>query len=172
MSKTIEQCSVCTKTATLRREPLISSPIPEYPWQVLGSDLFELNGSTYLLVADYLSRYPELIKLTSTTSSSIISSLRTIFSRHGIPETMRSDNGPQYAAEEMEQFAHDYGFNLITSSPRFPQSNGFIERMVKTVKQLLQDTPDPNLALLNYRTTPLPWCGYSPSLPAITGHGL
>ena len=163
ISEMVEQCSACTKTATLKKEPLISSPVPEYPWQVIGSDLFELNGSTYLLVADYLSRYPELVKLTSTTSNSIISSLRAIFSRHGIPETMRSDNGPQYAAEEMEEFARNYGFNLITSSPRFPQSNGFIERMVKTVKQLLQHTPDPDLALLNYRTTPLPWCGYSPS---------
>ena len=163
ISNKVGNCSACAKTATLKREPLISSPVPEYPWQVVGSDLFELNGSTYLLVADYLSRYPELVKLTSTTSNSIISSLRAIFSRHGIPETMRSDNGPQYAAEEMKGFAREYGFSLITSSPRFPQSNGFIERMVKTVKQLIQHAPDPNLALLNYRTTPLPWCGCSPS---------
>ena len=37
------------------------------------------------------------------------------------------------------------------------------ETTVKTVKQLLRDTLDPYLALLSYRSTPLPWCNKSPS---------
>ena len=35
--------------------------------------------------------------------------------------------------------------------------------MVQTVKGLLTKADDPHLALLVYRSTPLPWCGYSPS---------
>ena len=38
-----------------------------------------------------------------------------------------------------------------------------MQRAVKTVKALLNDAPDPHLALLSYRTTPLPWCGLSPA---------
>ena len=142
ISRMVDQCPHCSKTTTLRKEPLMSSPVPEYPWQTIGSDLFELDGATYLLVADYLSRYPEVVKLTSTTSGKVIDSLRSIFARHGIPETLRCDNGPQYASAEMEQFAKEYGFKITTSSPRYPQSNGFIERMVKTVKQLLTEKSD------------------------------
>ena len=71
----IEQCPECAKVATHWREPLITTPVPEYPWQVVGSDLFELNGVKYLLVADYLSHYPEVTKLTSTTGSSIVTAL-------------------------------------------------------------------------------------------------
>ena len=33
----------------------------------------------------------------------------------------------------------------------------------KTIKTLLQQADDPHLALLNYRATPLPWCGLSPA---------
>lgn len=50
-----------------------------------------------------------------------------------------------------------------TSSPHFPSSNGQAKRAVKTVKHLLKNADDPFLALLSYRSTPLPWCGMSPA---------
>ena len=47
----------------------------------------------------------------------------------------------------------------ITSSPRYPQSNGFIERMVQTVKITLEKAKqlrmDNLMDLLSLRTTPL-----------------
>ena len=110
---------------------------------------------------DYFSRYPEVIKLSSTTSSSVIAALKTVFARHGIPETLQSDNGrPQYSSQE---FAQMYGFNHVTSSPRYPQSNGQVERMVLIVKRMLQKSNDPHVALLSYRSTPDPSCGKSPA---------
>ena len=159
----VEQCSVCAKAASLRKEPLVPSPLPQYPWQVIASDLFELEGNHYLVVVDYFSRYPEVIRMTSTTSAAVITALKSIFSRHGIPEIVRSDNGPQYASREFTAFAASYGFQLVTSSPRYPQSNGQAERTVKTVKTMLKKADDRHLALLSYRATPFPWCGLSPA---------
>ena len=89
--------------------------------------------------------------------------MKSVFSRHGIPETVVTDNGPQYSSQEFAAFANQYGFTHTTSSPHFPQSNGHAERAVKTVKKLLKGAEDQYLALLSYRSTPLPWCGYSPA---------
>ena len=122
----------------------------------MGSEFFMLNGANYILVVDYFSHFPEVVKLTSTTTSSIVNALKFIFSRHGIPQTVVSDNGPQYASHEFARFAREYDFSHKTSSPHFPQSNGQAERTVQTLKKLLQDSVDPYMALLCYRATLLP----------------
>ena len=87
----------------------------------------------------------------------MINHLKGIFDEHGIPECFVSDNGPQYSSEEFKQFATNYGFEHVTSSPMYPRSNGFAERMVQTVKQLFtkvwESGQDPHLLCL--RTTPI-----------------
>ncbi|UYV82908.1 hypothetical protein LAZ67_22001344 [Cordylochernes scorpioides] len=55
-----------------------------------------------------------------------------------------------------------YGFTHVTSSPRFPQSNGMAEAGVKIAKMILKKNQDPSLGLLEYRSTPLE-NGYSPA---------
>ena len=159
----IQKCPECVKSIPNSREPLIPTPLPEHPWEKVAADLFQLNGLTYLLVVDYFSRYPEVIRLTSTTSKAVISSLKAMFSRHGVPLVLMSDNGPQFDSSDMREFANTYAFQHITSSPHYPQSNGLAERTVKTMKGLLKHTTDPCMTLLSYRSTPLPWCNYSPA---------
>ena len=95
----VKRCPECTCDATPNKEPLMPTSLPDHPWQKVGSDLFALKGANYLIVVDYFSRYPEVVQLKSTTSQSIITSLKSIFSRHGIPEILVSDNGPQYSSK-------------------------------------------------------------------------
>ena len=159
----IQNCPQCVKSQIPTKEPLLSTPLPSHPWERVVADLFHLKGRSYLVVVDYFSRYPEVVRLNCTTSNNIVTTLKSIFSRHGIPAAFVSDNGPQFASMEMMEFASKYGFRHITRSPRFPQSNGLAERTVKTVKSILQDASDPYMALLSYRTTPLPFCHLSPT---------
>ena len=159
----VKQCHTCAREFTPRRQPMIPTQLPGYPWQKVGTDLFHFKGANYLLVVDYFSRYPETVKLTNTTSQNIIDALKNIFSRYGIPEIVMSDNGPQYSSQEFADFAKNYDFHHKTSSPHFAQSNGQAERMVQTVKRLLKDSKDPYLSLLTYRSTPFPWCNLSPA---------
>ena len=163
MQNFVQQCGICRQQTLPSTEPMIPMPLPKRPWERVGTDLFELQGKNYIVIADYYSRYPEVIRLTSTTSASVIAAMKPVFSLHGIPDTVVSDNGPQYDSKEMKEFASLYGFNCVTTSPHYPQSNGFAERMVKTVKKLLTGMPDMYMALLSYRATSLPWCNLSPA---------
>jgi hypothetical protein len=73
----------------------------------------------------------------------------------GVPQVILTDNGPQYIGESYRTLMKDYDILHITSSPHHPQSHGFIERMVETVKALIKKSPRATAkALLAYRTTP------------------
>ena len=162
LEEVVSNCPVCCKHRQQHAEPLLPSTFPDRPWLKVATDLFEWKKSTYLLIIDYYSRYVEMAKLSTSTSNDVVTHLKSIFARHGIPQTVMSDNGQQYAAETFARFAQQYGFTNITSSPKYPQSNGAIERAVKTVKALLDKNEDPYLALLAYRSTPLE-NSYSPA---------
>ena len=90
IAQKVRSCTICCRDSIHRKEPLITSPLPEHPWQVVGTDFFEFERKNYLVVVDYFSRYPELVKMPSTTSNSTISALKAIFARYGIPEVLRS----------------------------------------------------------------------------------
>ena len=136
----VENCPTCSKFRQQHQEPLMPTPIPERPWQLIATDLFIPEKVTYLIVVDYYSRYVEVVTLFKSTSSlKVIQALKTIFARHGIPDEVRSDNGPQFHSKEWK-----------------------VERAVRTVKNLLKKEEDPTKALLAYRATPLA-NGYSPA---------
>jgi transposase InsO family protein len=162
----IKRCQVCIPEATVRHEPLRPSEFPERPWQKVGMDLLHCDGYWYLLVTDYFSRYPEIARLSKDLSAeAVITHCKSIFARHGVPETVISDNGPQFMrvnTSKFTAFAKEYGFNHITSSPRYPQSNGFAEAGVKIIKMTLKKNVDVYKALMEYRATPL-FNGYSPA---------
>ena len=116
---------------------MISHEIPERPWQTVAADLFQIEDVKYLIVVDYHSRYFELERMPSTTSSAVINKMKAMFERFGIPERLVSDNGPQFAAEDFSSFAHEWDFRHVTTSPIYPQANGLVERSVQTAKELL-----------------------------------
>ena len=66
-----------------------------------------------------------------------ISVLKELFSEHVIPETLRSDNGPQFTSHLFTEFTNEWNFDHSTSSPRNPRSNGQAEAAVKIIKPML-----------------------------------
>ena len=100
------------------------------------------------------------------SSESVITRLKNIFARFGVPATLITDNGRQFTSTDFESFSKTWNFSHVTSSPHYPQSNGAAERAVRTAKGILSQE-DPQLALLIYRSTPIPELGASPAEMAL-----
>ena len=96
-------------------------------------------------MVDHYSCYIEVSPLASTTSQSIIASLKTIFRRFKAPETFISDNSPNYASKDFLNFTKYYEFTHVKEA----------ERAVQNMKRLIDKCSDPHLALLVYHSTSL-----------------
>ena len=159
IKEAVAKCDVCAEyQASNPQQPLQTHKIPDRPWSRLAADLFTLHSKDYIVLVDYYSDFVEVSPLKQTTSSAIIKFMRVQFSRYGIPDILVSDNGPQFASREFAEFAKQWEFQHVTSSPYHPKSNGKAESAVKAVKSLfkkaLKDDKDPWLSLLSYRNTP------------------
>ncbi|XP_055692769.1 uncharacterized protein K02A2.6-like [Lutzomyia longipalpis] len=155
----IEKCKVCEKNQKSNdKETVFMKRIPEVPFEIVASDLFEFKGKQYVLIVDSYSGYYDFKLLKSTTSAAVIKFMKEKFSDFGIPMEVHSDGGPQYSSREFKVFAKEWGFKHIISSPYFARSNGLAERYVQTAKNLLkrcsQDQQDVRMALLMQRNTP------------------
>jgi len=146
---------------------MICHEIPTRPWEKIAVDLFQLNGRDYMVTTDYYSSFFEVDSLTTKTAVEVIRKLKAHLARHGIPDQVVSDNGQPFASDSFHEFASTYGFDHVTSSPMYAQSNGKAENAVKTAESLLEKAAkskrDPYLSLLDWRNTPTEGLNSSPA---------
>ena len=146
---------------------------PARPWSRIHVDFAgPISGCMYMGVVDAYSKFPEVFKMTNTTAQTTITSLRDIFSRHGLSEILGSDNGAQFSARDFEQFCSSNGILHRTSAAYKPSTNGQAERVVQILKSAIKQAQLTNKDvsaviakyLLVYRNTPHSTTGEAPPL--------
>ena len=70
----------------------LAQEIPLHPWTKLATSLFHFEGTSYLLIVDYTSRFTVVWKLSSMTGQHVAHHSKQVFSEYGWPETLISDN--------------------------------------------------------------------------------
>ena len=106
----VKSCAPCqAQQVANTKETLIPHDVPKHACHTLATDLYQCNGTEYLLIAVLYSKFPIIRKLTSISSSTIVNHLKGIFDEHGILERLISDNGPQFSSEEFRVFSARYG---------------------------------------------------------------
>ena len=118
-------CSGCQQNQNMpKKAPLHPWEWATTPWQRIHVDYAgPFQNSMILVVVDAHSKWPEMIPVSSTTSSSTIEVLRDLFARSGIPEQIMSDNGTQFVSDEFQAFVKSNGIRHITSAPYHPATN-------------------------------------------------
>ena len=113
-------------------------PLPDLPWQVVATDCFETTGHHYCVFICAHSDCIDICELKDLTAQTLVNKTKQLFATHGIPVTLISDNGPNYAVRDFADFARSWDFLRITSSLHHSQSNGRAEAAVKNMKNVIK----------------------------------
>ncbi|XP_028416732.1 uncharacterized protein K02A2.6-like [Dendronephthya gigantea] len=174
---TIDQCVACKAAGRPKHpEPLRMTEMPELPGSVVHVDFPRPRPtSEYLLVAvNRYSRFPEVEIVHSIRASTVTPKLDKIFSVHGIPDTIISDNGHHYNGNKYARYMKIIGIQTKFSTPYWPQGNDTLKRFMQPLGKGLktaklegrpwkQELYDLYRFLLQYRTTPFCTTGVPPS---------
>ncbi|KAL5479657.1 hypothetical protein EMCRGX_G023208 [Ephydatia muelleri] len=101
----------------------------------------------------------------SPSAEQAIRVLRHVFSTHGLPEVLVSDNGSAFTSAQFQTFVKLNGFRHVKSAPYHPASNGLAERAVKEALKKTTGDLETRLArfLFQYRLTPHSTTGQPPA---------
>ncbi|GJW05908.1 reverse transcriptase domain-containing protein [Tanacetum coccineum] len=129
----VQLCEACQKMGNI-------SKCDEMP---LNNIQFE-----YILVAvDYVSKWAEAQALQTNDARVVITFLKKLFCRFGMPKALISDCGTRFCNKIMEKTMKRYGFNHRFSTSYHPQTSGQVENMNRPLKRILEKTVKDNPAI-------------------------
>ena len=92
----------------------------------------------FLAMTDYFSKWIEAEAYREVKDKDVVSFIkRNIICRFGVPSEIVCDNGSQFISDRTRTFCQQWNISLITSTPRYPQSNGQAEASNKVIKRLV-----------------------------------
>ena len=114
-----------------------------------------------MVVLDEYSRFPLVETISSTSAQIVTRNLEIMFSIFGLPDEVRSDNGPPFNSYDFREFAKYLGFQHRLITPEWPQANGmaesFMKNLVRVIRSALIDKVSWKVRLIqflrNYRST-------------------
>ena len=179
MDKAAERhCQVCHGCQLMAwpdpPEPIRSTSLPDGPWQDLAVDLMGplSSGHSLLVIVDYYySRFYKVEVMQSTTTEKVIDRLAYTFCRHGLPNTIKSDNGPQFKSNEFREYCAQHSIIHQKVTAKWAQANGEVERQNQSLLKRPQIAQAENMPwraelrkyLTAYRSIPHNTTGRSPA---------
>ena len=175
LEQTRKSCTICDRNAP-SQAPMPPLPLesPEFPFQMIAMDYFDVKGKSWLAIADRFSGWLSLFYYPREASSQeLINTLKNYFCTYGIAEQVATDDGPQFRSNQLKQFLTSWGVSQHrVSSSYHPHSNLRAETAVKSGKRLLLDNTKTDgspqwdriiRAMMQHRNTPDAEYGLSPS---------
>ncbi|KAG1704002.1 hypothetical protein GQR58_004074 [Nymphon striatum] len=163
----VRNCLTCQiTTETNSREPLKMSTLPNGPWQELSADF------TQIPIVIIIKEYVMVEIISSLSAKSVIPRLDKVFSEFGIPNVLKTDNGPPFNGYEFKDYAEHTGFKHRKITPLWPRANAEAECFMRTLKKSIKGSlisqrtnwkQEMYKFLLAYRTTPHSSTGVPPA---------
>jgi transposase InsO family protein len=170
-------CAVSGKSLPPVTPPLQPIEFPPSPWHTVAIDIFgevtwaPAHQRFIIVLVDRHTKWPEVAVCGTVTSTSVTNFLTDLFCRHGLPDNLISDNGPQFCSAEFKNFLSSLGVHHSKTAVYNPSANGAVGRFNKVLKEGLSVAcaesasflPSVKRILANYRSLRHTTTGESPA---------
>ena len=152
--KYIKSCPKCQRNKPSMQQPgglLQSLPVPGRRWESVSVDFITQLPTTksgfdaIVVFVDRLSKMVRFAPCHSTVTAEQAAQLfvENVFKSHGIPRTMVSDRGPQFASKFWQEFHKLLGSRVQLSTAFHPQTDGQTERANRVLEEMLRHYVSP-----------------------------
>ena len=145
VTTTVNKCVPC-QTRNLRkiRPQMQESDRPPFPFAKVALDVTgpypkTHSGNMYIATfIDMYSAYPECFAIPNRKGQTMANLImEEIFPRYGAPLQLLTDNGPENVNSVMKRTLDNLNIHHVTTSFYRPQSNGKVERLHRTMNDIL-----------------------------------
>ena len=119
--------------------------VPKRPWQHISVDFITklLVSKGYDLILVVCDRFLKMSHFVVTTEKTMVKGLARLFrdnvwKLYGLPESVISDRGPQFAAEMMKELNKMLGIEMKLSMAYHPETDRQTERTNQELEQYLR----------------------------------
>lgn len=154
IARYVANCHICQRSRTTRHAPfgtLRPLPVPYKPWQDISMDFVTglpwSNGNDAIwVVVDRMTKMRHLVPCRTTIDAPSLAELflEHIWKYHGLPATITSDRGPQFASEFWKTICQRLKIERRLSTAFHPETDGQTERVNGIMEQYLR-------AFINYQ---------------------
>ena len=175
VEKYCKNCETCAKNKTVPRprSPMKPIEVVTIPFYMIGVDIIgplktTTRGNKYILsVIDYYTKYAEAVALPNQEAVTVARALEDIFSRHGMPLVLLTDQGSNFESKVITSLCEMFGIEKRRTTAYHPQTDGFngiLKSLLRMRVNREKNDWDEQLphALLAYRISTQSSTGVSP----------
>ncbi|GJU44882.1 reverse transcriptase domain-containing protein [Tanacetum coccineum] len=160
----VRLCEACQKTGNISKRdemPLTNIQVCEI-FDVWGIDFMGPFPKSHkfeyiLVVVDYVSKWAEAQALPTNDARVVITFLKKLFCRFGMPKALISDRGTHFCNKIMEKTMKRYGVSHRFSTSYHPQTSGQVENTNRALKRILEKTVKDNPAIWSRKLDDALW---------------
>ena len=135
-------CTTCLQQRNDKRRPapLVPPVVADRPCQVVFIDCLQLSHPTLhgvVVIVDALTRWAEAYPITSPCATESVQSMERWIHRWGRPDIVRCDRGLEFMGG-FQVFCEENSIEVRRSSARHPQSQGVVERLNRSIVEVLR----------------------------------
>ncbi|XP_050233281.1 uncharacterized protein LOC126681773 [Mercurialis annua] len=147
-------CEACQKAGPIQHVPAeeLHSIIKPWPFRKWAVDLIgkiypgSSDGRTFVIIATcYFTKWVEAKPLKSPTQEAVIKFFKEyIVHRHGLPESITTDQGTMFTGGDIVWWASQMKVKMLHSTPYYAQADGQAEATNKAIKLIVQKMIEEN----------------------------